>query len=320
MKPILSLDIGGTKMVAAMLTSDGTLRSKVRVDARAAEGPDAMIARLLAAAGDAIAQSGGAPGDCGISVGGPLDPVAGLVLSPPNLPGWDRIPLTRRVAEGLGLDPARVRMDNDANACALAELRFGAARGCRDAIFLTLSTGLGGGLVLDGRLHRGATFNAGEVGHQVVVEGGPRCGCGQHGCLEAVASGSGIAARLRERWDQLPAALRARAGSRESIDAAHLLECVRDRDPGSIALWDGFVLHLSRGIANLVYILNPEVVILGTIAWHAGDLLLDPVRRQVKEWCWPVFTDRLRIVATPLGPRLQELSGLAVALEPLPRA
>jgi glucokinase len=315
-KPILSLDIGGTKMVAAVLLSDGSLRSKVHVDARAAEGPDAMIARLLAAARDAVAQAGGGIADCGISVGGPLDPLAGLVLSPPNLPGWDRIPLPSRVAEGLGLDPARVRMDNDANACALAELRFGAARGCRDAVFLTLSTGLGGGLILGGRLHRGTTFNAGEAGHQVVVEDGPLCGCGQRGCLEAVASGSGIAARLRESWDELSPSLRARAGAREAIHAAHLLEAVREGDAVSLTRWDGIVRHLARGIANLVYILNPEIVILGTIAWHAQDLLLVPLRRQVRAWCWPVLTQRLQIVATPLGPRLQELSGLAVALEP----
>jgi glucokinase len=316
MTAILSLDVGGTKMAASVLLSDGTLLSKIRVPSRAAEGPDAMIARLIEMAREAITEAGSRVEDCGISVGGPLDPVAGVVLSPPNLPGWDRIPLARRVAGGLGMERARVRMDNDANACVLAEQRFGAARGRSDAIFLTLSTGLGAGMILGGRLHRGATFNAGEAGHQVLEEGGPRCGCGQRGCLEAFASGSGIAARLRERWDDLPAVLRARAGRRDGVSAGHLLACARDGDAGSLALWDETVRRLARGVANLVYILNPEIVILGTIAWHAGDFLLEPLRRHVNAWCWPSLTHRLEIVATPLGPRLQELSGLAVALEP----
>ncbi|HEY3174572.1 MAG TPA: ROK family protein [Candidatus Polarisedimenticolia bacterium] len=315
MDAILSLDIGGTKMAASMLTRDGTLLAKERELSRAREGPGPMIDRLLAMSRRAASTSGARFSTVGISAGGPLDPVAGLILSPPNLPGWDRTPLRERIAAGLGLPESSVVLENDANACALAELRFGAGRGRRHFIFLTMSTGMGGGLVLDGRLYRGAAFNAGEVGHQVVLPDGPACGCGGRGCLEAVASGSGIASRLRERFESLSPRLKEAAGGRESISAEHLLDAARAGDPVAAAFLDETIALLARGIANLVFILNPEMVILGTIARHAGDLLMGPLDAAVRRICWPVLTRGLEIVATPLGSRLEELSGLAVALE-----
>jgi len=193
---ILSLDIGGTKIAAALMTREGDLLAKRRAPSMADQGPDRMIERLLDLSRHVAADAGKRFCAAGISCGGPLDPVAGVVLRPPNLPGWDRTPLRAMIAAGLSLDPRHVYVENDANAGVLAELRFGAARGCLHAIYLTMSTGIGGGLILDGRLYRGASFNAGEVGHQVVLPDGPLCGCGKRGCLEAVASGSGIAARL----------------------------------------------------------------------------------------------------------------------------
>src|SRR5262245_30323060 len=190
MEGILSIDIGGSKIAAAMMTRDGECLSKRKAPSMAVEGPRRMIERILEIAAQVVSESGRSVHSAGVSCGGPLDPVAGIVLSPPNLPGWDRVPLRAMLASGLGLDSARIHVENDANACALAELRFGAARGKLHAVYLTMSTGIGGGLILDGRLYRGGAFNAGEVGHQVVWPDGPACGCGQRGCLEAVASGS----------------------------------------------------------------------------------------------------------------------------------
>ncbi|HET9481309.1 MAG TPA: ROK family protein, partial [Candidatus Polarisedimenticolia bacterium] len=189
MDPILSIDIGGTKLAVSVVAPDGRTFSVRRTPSHAREGPEAMIARVIALARQAQQQCALTCATAGVSIGGPLDPVSGIILTPPNLPGWDRVPLRDMLAEPLGLAPSRVFLDNDANACALAEQRFGAARGRRHAIFLTMSTGLGGGLILDGKLYRGAGFNAGEAGHQVVLPDGPLCGCGGRGCLEAVASG-----------------------------------------------------------------------------------------------------------------------------------
>ncbi len=315
MEVYLSLDIGGTKIAASAMTAAGDLLRKKRAPTLAAEGPERVVERTLRICRDAM-EGFGLPVCAGISIAGPLDPVAGLVDCPPNLPGWDRVPLRALVAGGLGIDETQVRIENDANACALAELLFGAARGHPHAVFLTMSTGIGGGLILDGRLYRGAAFNAGEIGHQIVVPDGPRCGCGNRGCLEAVASGSGIAARLGERFDEMPEALRAAAGAPDRVTARHLVEAARAGDAWAAAFLRETALLLARGIANVVFILNPGVVILGTLGYQAGDLLLEPVRAEVRRLCWPVLTDGLTIVASPLGERLEELSGLAVALEP----
>ena len=319
MRSILSLDIGGTKMSAAVLTPEGRLLAKRRGPSLAAQGPSSMIDRLLSLAAEAATEASAAGGDAidtiGISCGGPLDPVAGVVLSPPNLPGWDGTPLRAMVARAVQLPETRAHLENDANAGALAELRFGAARGRSHALYLTMSTGIGGGLILDGRLYRGATFNAGEAGHQVVWPGGPPCGCGLRGCLEAVASGSGIAARLAERFETLSDALKTAAGSAADISARHLIEAARAGDACALGFLDETNDLLARGIANLVFILNPQIIILGTIVAHAGDLMLIPLREKVRALTWPVLSRDLEIVASPLGRRLEELSGLAVALE-----
>ena len=312
---ILSLDIGGTKLAAAVMLPDGTTLSKRRSPTDANRGPDHVIGRLVTLAREALAEAGTTARAAGISAGGPLNPIEGIVDRPPNLPGWERVPLRTRIAEALDLPESRVLLENDANASALAEARFGAARNIQHAVFLTLSTGIGGGLILDGRLYRGASFNAGEIGHQVVWPDGPRCGCGNRGCLEAVASGSGIAARLRSDFDALSPAIRDAAGSAEEVSARHLIDAARKGDPLAGSILRETALLLARGLANLVFILNPQRLILGTLAYHAADLLLDPVRQEVERLCWPVLTRDLEIVATPLGPRLEELSGLAVALE-----
>jgi len=310
----LSLDIGGTKIAASALTAAGDLLRKRRSPTAAAEGPDRVIERALSLCHEAM-EGLGSPERAGVGIAGPLDPIAGIVDHPPNLPGWDRVPLRARLAAGLGIDETRVSIENDANAGALAELLFGAARGQAHAVFLTMSTGIGGGLILDGRLYRGAAFNAGEIGHQIVVPGGPSCGCGNRGCLEAVASGSGIAARLAESFERLPASIRALAGGPDRVTARHLIEAARQGDGWAIGFLEETARLLARGIANLVFILNPGIVILGTLGYQAGDLLLEPVRAEVRRLCWPVLTRGLAIVASPLGPRLEELSGLAVALE-----
>ncbi|MFQ5700602.1 MAG: ROK family protein [Acidobacteriota bacterium] len=314
-QPVLSLDIGGTKLSAAVMTPGGTRLAKKRDTSPARQGPDHLVRRLIEMAEEVLRIAVLDISRVGISVGGPVDPVAGIVDSPPNLRGWDRVPLRSLVADRLGIPPEGIFLENDANACALAEARFGAARGCRHAVFLTMSTGIGGGLILDGRLYRGAGLDAGEVGHQVVVREGPPCGCGNRGCLETVASGSGIAARLRADFDSLPPAIRKAARSRETISAKHLIDAARRGDDYATRFLRETASLLARGLANLVFILNPEKIILGTIAYHAGDLLLVPLRAEVKRLCWPRLTDALQIVATPLGPRLEELSGLAVVLE-----
>ena len=197
-RPFLGMDIGGTKLAVAVATADGQVRAHLRDASRAEEGPDAMIERIVGMGQAAIVEAGLEIADIkaiGIGCGGPLDPVRGVVHHALNNPGWIDIPLVDRVEKALGR-PAY--LENDANAAALGEHRFGAGRGIRNLAYLTISTGVGGGVIVDGRLIHGETGNAGELGHISVRIDGRPCLCGSRGCIEAYCSGTSIADRTRE--------------------------------------------------------------------------------------------------------------------------
>jgi glucokinase len=305
----LGVDLGGTK-TAVSLWSQLACGDLTRIEraswATEEGGPLPTIERIvdegarmvasLEAGGGAVRLAG-----IGISGGGPLDPERGLIISVPNLPGWTDVPIARLLSERLG---ATTRLENDANACAVAEWLHGAGRGARSLAFLTCSTGIGAGLILDGRLYRGSRFLAGEAGHQVIVPDGLPCGCGNLGCLEAYASGAGIARRLanlRLADPGLP------ASAREVVERA------RGGDPFSRGFLRETAEYLAMGIANLVFILNPERIILGTIAVGAGALLLDPLRESLRRRVWPPLLEGLEVVPALLGADLGDWAAMVVA-------
>ncbi len=250
----------------------------------------------------------------GVSVPGPLDPASGDLLNPPNLPGWTRVPVRRLLADRLGLP---VVVENDANAAALAEWRFGAGRGFQHVVYLTMSTGVGAGLVLAGKLYAGKHGAAGEVGHAPIVWDGEPCACGQRGCLEAYVGGAAWTRRLARTT---PAASRvaALAGAPERARPEHVVEAAREGDAFALAELARYNDHLARGLTALVFTLAPEVVILGTIPSAAGEeLCLAPVRAQVLARVWPILARDLKIVASGLGPRLPFLAGIGVGIQAL---
>ncbi len=189
----IGVDVGGTKIAAARVEPDGSLSRRFRADTRADEGPDGVIERICQGIEQVMGEE--KVEGIGIACPGPLDARTGVVLSPPNLPGWDRIPLKDRLEERFGVP---VRVENDANAAAWGEYLLGAGRGADPMVYITVSTGIGGGIVLDGRLYRGADTFAGEIGHTIVDPGGAPCSCGRRGCLEALASGTAIARAAAE--------------------------------------------------------------------------------------------------------------------------
>jgi glucokinase len=318
---VLGFDIGGTKTAACLAERAGRVVARARFPTPAAprEGIRALIdcgRALLERAAARRRASGSRPGRLravGLSVPGPLA-ADGTLLVPPNMPLWRRVDLAGPLRRAFA---APVRVENDANAAALAEGRFGAARGLRNYVYLTLSTGIGGGLVVNGSLVRGRTGNAGEVGHQIVRRGGPRCGCGRRGCLEALAGGAAIARRLRRAARPGSILRRMARGHRRAIDARLWIEALRKGDPQARRLADEYVDAVSTAIANLVFTLDPEAVILGTIVARSGSALLPRLRREVRRRVWPVYRPGLRIVATPLGQRQGERAALAAALEAL---
>lgn len=298
---LLGLDVGGTKTAAIAGRRDARILDRAEVASHPEQGFDAMWARILELI-DGLIGDRGLPRAIGVSIGGPLDVQRELVCSPPNLPGWDRIPVPHLLKQRYGVP---VFMEHDARAGALAEWRFGAARGRRHVVFLTLGTGLGAGIIADGRLLRGAAGRAGEVGHWRLMAGGPEA-YGKRGSWEALSSGSGLprlAAFLEpEHADGL-------------ADAGEIFSRARSGDAPAARVVEAAATWLGRGIAYLVDLLNPEVVVLGTLAVRSGDLILPRVRQVVDEESLPGSAAGCEIVVAGLGDRLGDIAALSVAIE-----
>jgi glucokinase len=315
---VLALDVGGTKLAAGVVQGDGTVRSKLVAPSHRETGPAAMIERHIALGREAIEASDVAPAHIravGIACGGPLDPARGIIQSPPNLPGWDDIPLVAIVSEAF--DRPTV-VDNDATACAIAEWWFGSGR-TRDArhlVYLTISTGVGGGLILDGRVYRGAALNAGELGHLTIDYRGRPCGCGRRGCLEAYASGTNIAARAQEA---LATGEISSLRDRPQVRAEDVAADARAGDALANRIWDETMAMLGSALANILDVFNPQLIVLGGGVTRAGDQLLQPVREIAMRDAMAPAAGAADIVLAELGEDLGVVSAAAVAFERLPR-
>jgi glucokinase len=315
---IVGIDIGGTKSAAVLADMSGEIIKRVSEPTRPSERDSAAVLKRLVEMAREVMEAGNAARDevmgVGISCGGPLDSKTGVVYSPPNLPGWEATPVKQIVEDALCLP---VRVENDANATALAEWRFGAGQGARNVVFLTMGTGIGGGLILDGRLYRGTNDLAGEIGHQTILMSGPLCGCGKRGCLEALASGPAIARLARDSmmYGRHKRVLAIAGGKPADITAAHVVQAAKEGDPFAVQVLEEAATYMGVGIANLIQILNPERVIIGTIAVHAGELVLGPIRRAVEEYAWERSRSVCEIVPAALGDRAQDLAAIALWLE-----
>ncbi len=281
MQTVLALDVGGTKVAAGAVDADGRLLARATRPTPPGDAGEAVLAALLAAAAEVRA---GDEVACGVGSGGPMTP-GGEQVSPLNIPGWRDFPLRARLVDALGLP---VHIDNDAKALALGEGWRGAARGERAFIAMVVSTGVGGGIVLDGRLLDGAAGNAGHIGHVIVEPDGRACACGSHGCLEAEASGTAIAARTGAAAEHAPLAERQRAGrlvGRAVASTAALLDLRLAVVAGSVALGYGADffsaaqqeldrsarISFARGATIRPAGLGAEGPLVGAaaVAWHA---------------------------------------------------
>lgn len=310
---IVGVDIGGTKVACVLADVEGNILARQWQPTRAGEGWQVVVQQLFEMTervleGVSYRQVRG----IGISCGGPLDSQRGVVYSPPNLPGWDAVPIKQVFEDRFGL-PAR--LENDANATALAEHRFGAGRGTRNMVFMTWGTGVGGGLVLDGRLYRGTNDLAGEIGHTTVLLDGPLCGCGKRGCLEALVSGPSIARRARELAGESPESLIWQRTSPNEATAQHVVEAAHAGDTFARFVLAEAGTYMGIGIANVAQILNPERVVLGTIAVKAGDLVLEPLRQALQVHAWSRVRELLQVVPAELGDRAQDLAAVCLWLE-----
>ena len=312
---LLGIDIGGTKLALALADAEGEVVQRFRRPIEASGDAQRDVARIVEDAHQLLAREGigrDRIGAIGISAPGPVDARHGEVVEPPNLPGWGRVPLAAWIEAGLG---GPVALENDANAAALAEWRFGAGRGLRDIVYLTMSTGVGGGLILDGRLYRGHRGNAGELGHIPLEAGGERCACGLQGCFEAYAGGAAWAKRLRVATP-VGSPVADLAGGPEHVTAEHLVAAARAGDSFALTEFARWREAVARGIATIAFAFAPERIVLGTIAVAAGEeLCFAPLRARVRELIWPQIAAGLEIVPAALGERLADLAGICAALE-----
>ncbi|MDY7075581.1 MAG: ROK family protein [Chloroflexota bacterium] len=313
---IIGIDLGGTKTSTALVNGSGKIIAYDYQETPVAEGQKAVIARMVDAARRVMAQAGVNRAQVtavGIGAPGPLEIETGMVIAPPNFPDWDRVPLRQLIEDGLGITAF---IDNDANAAALGEHRFGAGRGTMDMIYVTVSTGIGGGLILNEKLYHGASGMAGEIGHITIVPYGPICGCGNRGCLEALASGPSIARRARERVDRgVPTLMADLAGGEPGhITAKLVAQAANQGDAEARQILTEAMNYLGIGMANLVNLFNPQLIVIGGGLTNIEETLFEPVRRAVSRHAFPIPARAVRIVRAELGDKAGVLGAAAVAL------
>jgi len=276
---VLGVDLGGTNIKAGLIGPDGRVLQREKSETQAEAGPETVARRICATARRCLEAAGGA-GVRGIGIGSPgtIDLKSGVVLFSPNLPGWRDIPLRRLVEQDLGLPCV---LDNDANVAALAEQWVGAGRGCSSLVLLTLGTGIGGGIILDGRIWHGCNGVAGEIGHMSINPDGPVCACGNRGCFEVYASATGMVRRMREAIESgVPTSL---ASRKDGLTAADIHRAAVQGDQAARQNLEATGRYLGLGVSNIMHMLNPEVVAFSGGVTAAGDMLMNPLLDEIEK-------------------------------------
>lgn len=312
---ILGVDIGGTKCAVVTAEYDDgniTLLKKQRCETDLTVTATEMLGRVMAMADSILDKK---PDAIGISCGGPLDDKKGIIMGPPNLPGWDDVEIVRLFEERYGV---KARLKNDADACAVAEWKFGAGKGCENMIFLTFGTGLGAGLILGGRPYSGTNGNAGEVGHIRLDRFGP-VGYGKEGSFEGFCSGGGIA-----QLGLMKALERAQAGiypayykkdmPPEEVTAKAIAEAAEKGDETALEVYRICGEYLGRGLSVLIDILNPQKIVIGSIFARAQHLLWASAEKLIKEEALPLSAECCSVVPAALGESIGDYAAVAVAL------
>lgn len=312
---ILGFDIGGTKCAVMTANWDGKeieLLKKDKCPTDRSLTPAQIIDKLIAMA-DAILD--GKPEAIGISCGGPLDSKKGVIMSPPNLPGWDNVEIVKQIEEHYGVP---VHLQNDANACAVAEWKFGAGRGCRNVVFMTFGTGLGAGLILDGKLYSGTNDNAGELGHIRLDKFGP-VGFGKAGSFEGFCSGGGLA-----QLGYMKALEKAQSGeypmyfkkgmTAADVTAKTVADAADAGDETAVEVYRLCGEYLGKGLSILIDLLNPEVIVIGSIFARSHNLLWEPAKKEIEKEALGLAAKCCKVVPARLGEHIGDYAAVAAAL------
>jgi len=300
----IGVDLGGTNIVSAIVNCQGKIVSRLKVPTLAERGKEATIKRIIETIHENIVQSTIVLDDIiGIGIGapGPLDIKRGIINFAPNLPGWIDVPLKKKLKNEFNM---KVVLENDANAAAWGERCFGAGQGVDNLVCFTLGTGIGGGIIIDGKIYHGNNYGAAELGHMTVNKDGPRCNCGNYGCLEAYSSATGIKNRIINRIEEgIKSEFLNFDDDKlfESLRLKSIFEAARKRDKLTKGVVEEAISYLGIAIANIANILNPEMVVLVGGITNEGDKLLIPLREEVKKRAFYSNYKSLEIVIGKLG-------------------
>ncbi|AZO56051.1 MULTISPECIES: ROK family protein [unclassified Mesorhizobium] len=294
----LAIDLGGTELRAALVDRDGKILAFAAVPTQAQAGPDVVIGQIEALAATVHAEAP-ALSILGVGVGapGPLDPLAGIAVGPPTLAGWQDVPLADILERRLGLP---VRLENDANAAALGEWRFGAGHGARSLVFVTVSTGIGGGVVADGHILHGRRGLAAEIGHMTITNEGERCVCGVVGCFEAIASGTALGRRANAATSPLDGSTLRRLSANAEVTGRHVVEAARLQDDLAVALLEEEARWLGVGFTNLLHLYSPDVLVVGGGIANGLDLMAPVIGATIRQRAMRAYRD-VPVVQAQLG-------------------
>ncbi|MFC2021760.1 ROK family protein [Chloroflexota bacterium] len=313
---VLGIDLGGSKILTAVTNSQGNIVSRDYRVTPANKEPEAVIQEILKSVGRASIQAGIAVAELdaiGVGAAGISNPETGVVFASPHLPGWHNIPLRDIIEREAG---KKTFLINDASAAALGELYFGAGRGARNYIYVTISTGIGGGIIINGETYSGAAGCAGEVGHMTIDDNGPLCNCGNTGCWETLASGSALAREARHRITEgaQTSILDYAGGDIEKVTAQVIQTAAEHGDALAKELIARTGYYIGVGLANLINIFNPERIVIGGGLSNVGDMLLGPAFKVARERAYVEASQAVRFAPAELGENSGVLGAAAFAL------
>jgi len=298
----IGIDLGGTFIKVGLMNANRALSKPLQVPTPVSQGSDGVIDGMIAAAREVLATAGVSVSDVGavgIGAPGPLDLKRGMVIAMPNVPGMDNAPIRDRLSEALGVPAV---LDNDANAAAYGEYLCGAGRDVHSMVLLTIGTGIGSGIVLNGRVMHGAYGIGAEFGHMIVEAGGVACGCGQRGCLERYCSATHMAGwAARQIQEGVSSALADALAANGELTAKDINEARRAGDALAVSAWDRAMTYLAVGCVNVCRIFDPEMIVLAGGMTRAGDDLLTPLRERFGELYWSLTTPHVDLALSTLG-------------------
>jgi glucokinase len=307
---VIGIDLGGTKINGALADLEGKVLSKFTIPTNASEGEEAVLGRIVEVIETVIEKANKTVEEIktiGIGSPGPLDAKAGIIVTTPNLP-FRNFQLVKPIIEKFNIPTF---LDNDANVAAIGEYMLGSGKGTTNMVYITVSTGIGGGAILDGRVYRGSTSNALEVGHMTIVPDGPRCNCGNNGCIEALASGTAIARQAREA---IAAGLETSLSGLDVVTSYEVYKEAQSGDKVSKDILDKSFNYLGIAVASIITSFDPEMFVIGGGVSQMGDVLFDKVQQVVNKRCFKSMSENCKIVPAGLGTDAGVMGAVALAL------